>query len=163
MRAGFLLCRMARSFTIKSIGVVRSTRRKIADDNWNREKVRIELDPKISLDTLTGIDVFSHLEILFVFDKVKPTEICWGKRHVRGKPELPEFGIFAHRARVRPNRIGVTIVKLESRRGRKLFVEGLDAIDGTPVIDIKPVLKVFLPRGKVREPHWVTKLMKTYW
>ncbi len=154
---------MPKSFTIKPIGVVRSTRKKIADDNWNLEKVRIELDPKISLDTLEGIDVFSHLEILFIFDRVKVSEICWGKRYPRDNPKYPKFGIFALRGRGRPNRVGATIVKLISRRGRKLFVEDLDAIDGTPVIDIKPVLRVFLPKGKVREPRWATKLMKNYW
>ena len=154
---------MPKSYVIRPIGVVRSTRKKVADDNWEREKVKVEIDSKISPDTLEGIEAFSHLEILFVFDKVKPSEICWGKRHPRDNARYPKSGIFALRARVRPNRIGSTIVKLKSRRGRTLFVEGLDAIDGTPVIDIKPVLREFLPREKVRQPRWVSELMKTYW
>jgi tRNA (adenine37-N6)-methyltransferase len=72
-------------------------------------------------------------------------------------------GIFAQRAKDRPNRLGVTIVASASREGRILHVTGLDAVDGTPVLDIKPVMAEFLPRGEVRQPAWSHELMAEYW
>ena len=75
----------------------------------------------------------------------------------------PAVGIFAQRAKARPNRIGATIVRILGRDGGRLRVEGLDAIDGTPVLDIKPVLAEFLPSGPVRQPEWTRELMRDYW
>jgi tRNA (Thr-GGU) A37 N-methylase len=72
-------------------------------------------------------------------------------------------GIFAQRARARPNRLGTTIVRIISCEGARLRVRGLDAIDGTPVLDIKPVMAEFLPREPVRQPAWSTELMADYW
>jgi tRNA (Thr-GGU) A37 N-methylase len=57
----------------------------------------------------------------------------------------------------------VTVCRLLSVGGLSLTVRGLDAIDGTPVLDIKPVMKGFLPRGEIREPEWANELMKEYW
>jgi tRNA (Thr-GGU) A37 N-methylase len=75
----------------------------------------------------------------------------------------PRVGIFAQRGKGRPNRLGATIVEVVSREGRVLTVAGLDAIDGTPVLDIKPVLAEFLPRKPVRQPAWSCELMRDYW
>jgi tRNA (Thr-GGU) A37 N-methylase len=72
-------------------------------------------------------------------------------------------GIFAQRAKVRPNRIGSTMVEIVSRAATVLEVIGLDAADGTPVLDIKPVMREFLPRTPVRQPPWATELMRNYW
>jgi tRNA (Thr-GGU) A37 N-methylase len=72
-------------------------------------------------------------------------------------------GIFAQRAKARVNRLAATIVRIEQRDGRVLRVAGLDAIDGTPVVDIKPVLREFLPRGEIRQPPWASELMRDYW
>jgi tRNA (Thr-GGU) A37 N-methylase len=72
-------------------------------------------------------------------------------------------GIFAQRGRLRPNRLGLTVVRLLRREGGRLFVEGLDAVDGTPVLDIKPLMQEFLPRGPLRQPDWSRELMKDYW
>jgi tRNA (Thr-GGU) A37 N-methylase len=72
-------------------------------------------------------------------------------------------GIFAQRGKNRPNRIGVTVCRIVSVSGRRIEVEGLDAIDGTPVLDIKPVMAEFLPRGEIRQPDWSSELMKDYW
>jgi tRNA-Thr(GGU) m(6)t(6)A37 methyltransferase TsaA len=154
---------MKKSYIVRPIGVVKSTRSKISDDHWNREKTRIVVNAEIPADTLTGIEQYSHLEIIYLLDRVKPDEICWGARHPRGNPKYAKYGIFAQRARVRPNRIGSTIVKLTGRTGRTLQIKGLDAIDGTPVLDIKPVFREFLPKGKTRQPAWVAELMTEYW
>lgn len=86
-----------------------------------------------------------------------------GARHPRGREDWPLIGIFAQRGRNRPNRLGVTVCKVLAIEGTRLHVEGLDAIDGTPVIDIKPVMRELLPRGEVRQPDWVAELMAAYW
>jgi tRNA (Thr-GGU) A37 N-methylase len=72
-------------------------------------------------------------------------------------------GIFAQRAKARPNRIGATLVRVLERRPRALVVEGLDAIEGTPVIDIKPVFREFLPQTEIRQPAWTHEMMRDYW
>jgi tRNA (Thr-GGU) A37 N-methylase len=72
-------------------------------------------------------------------------------------------GILAQRGKNRPNRIGLTTCEIVGRNEASLRVRGLDAIDGTPVLDIKPVMREFLPRGEVRQPEWATELMRGYW
>jgi tRNA (Thr-GGU) A37 N-methylase len=86
-----------------------------------------------------------------------------GARHPRNRIDWPLVGIFAQRGKNRPNRIGITICRIEKVEGKRLHVRGLDAIDGTPVIDIKPVLREFLPRGDIRQPEWASELMTGYW
>jgi tRNA (Thr-GGU) A37 N-methylase len=112
---------------------------------------------------LTGLDDFSHVEIAFVFDRVAPEKIETGARHPRNRADWPLVGIFAQRGKNRPNRIGITVCRIEKVEGSRLYVRGLDAIDGTPVIDIKPVLREFLPRGEVRQPDWASEVMAGYW
>jgi tRNA (adenine37-N6)-methyltransferase len=96
-------------------------------------------------------------------DKVPESKIEFGARHPRERKDWPKVGIFAQPARSRPNRVGVTICELLAVDGLTLRVRGLDAIDGTPVIDVKPHIKGFEARGAVREPAWATELMSTYW
>ena len=84
-------------------------------------------------------------------------------RHPRGNRDWPEVGIFAQRNKDRPNHLGLTIVNVIKHDGRSLFVKGLDAINGTPVLDIKPVLAEFLPHEPIRQPDWSHELMKDYW
>jgi tRNA (Thr-GGU) A37 N-methylase len=86
-----------------------------------------------------------------------------GARHPRDNPAWPRVGIFAQRGKNRPNRLGTTMVEIVKREGRTLEVLGLDAADGTMVVDIKPVFKEFLPRTQVRQPQWTTELMRDYW
>jgi tRNA (adenine37-N6)-methyltransferase len=71
-------------------------------------------------------------------------------------------GIFAQRAKDRPNRIGVSVCRLVRVDGLDVHVGGLDAVDGTPVLDLKPVMAGFLPRGELREPEWASELMAGY-
>ena len=86
-----------------------------------------------------------------------------GARRPRGNPDWPLVGIFAQRGKNRPNRLGVTVCRIVSVEGLTLEVEGLDAIDGTPVLDIKPVMSGFQPRGDLREPDWARQIMAGYW
>ena len=86
-----------------------------------------------------------------------------GARHPRGNQAWPRVGIFAQRAKDRPNRLGLTTVEIVRVEGRTIVVRGLDDIDGTPVLDIKPVMQEFLPRTPVRQPQWSRELMRDYW
>ena len=148
---------------LSAIAFVKNIRAKIEDDHWGDVVSIIELDSAFSEEALFQIESFSHAEIVFYFHLVNEDKIETGARHPRNNESWPKVGIFAQRGKNRPNRLGVTTVKILKREGRQLFVQGLDAIDGTPVLDIKPVIKEFLPREEIHQPVWATELMKDYW
>ncbi len=151
-------------FVIQAVGHVHGGRADPIDDDWGASRSTIELNTTLfTPEALAGLDAFSHVEIIFVFDKVAPDKIEKGARHPRGRQDWPLTGIFAQRGKNRPNRLGVTVCKILTVEGTSLHVEGLDAISGTPVVDIKPVMREFLPRGEVRQPEWVGELMAAYW
>lgn len=151
-------------YELEAIGYVRGGRSEATDDDWGSSRARIVLDDgRFTADALAGLADFSHAEIVFIFDRVAAGEITSGARHPRGRKDWPKVGIFAQRGKNRPNRVGVTICKIVGVEGLTIEVEGLDAIDGTPVLDVKPVLKGFLPRDEVREPAWASEIMKQYW
>lgn len=148
---------------LQPIGFVQSARGEAIDDDWDNVSARIELVEAFSPEALAGLETFSHAEVLYHFDRVADSNIERGARHPRGNKSWPRVGIFAQRAKDRPNRLGATIVEITGREGRTLTVRGLDAIDGTPVLDIKPVMIEFLPRTSVRQPDWSRELMRDYW
>ncbi|HEX8063470.1 MAG TPA: TrmO family methyltransferase [Allosphingosinicella sp.] len=149
---------------LEPVGRVCGGRTAAEDDDWGASRARIELDAqRFSADALAGLDAFSHAEVVFVFDRVGEDEIEYGARHPRGRTDWPKVGIFAQRGKNRPGRIGVTICRIVRVEGLAVEVEGLDAIDGSPVLDIKPVMSGFLPRGELREPGWAREIMKAYW
>ncbi|MBC8368199.1 SAM-dependent methyltransferase [bacterium] len=146
------------------IGFVRSGRSDQSDDHWGEVRATLELDTTLfSGDALTGLDEFSHIEVLFYFHEVNPQSIEFGARNPRGNKSWPRVGIFAQRGKHRPNRIGLSTCRLLAVTGTILQVVGLDAIDGTPILDIKPHMSSFYPKGEVREPDWVSELMENYW
>lgn len=149
--------------SLEPIGYVRCNRREVRDDQWDQVAARIELVAALPAEALTGLEAFSHAEILFYFHLVDELKIERGARHPRGNADWPQVGIFAQRAKNRPNRLGATVVQILRREGRLLEVAGLDAVDGTPVLDIKPVMEEFLPRSPVRQPDWSRQLMRDYW
>jgi tRNA-Thr(GGU) m(6)t(6)A37 methyltransferase TsaA len=155
---------MAENISLAPIGYVRSSRAEPIDDDWDAVESRIELDAaRFQPDACAGLEAFSHVEVVYHFHRVEDAEIVRGARHPRGRKDWPRVGIFAQRAKGRPNRLGVTVAKLERVDGLTLVVRGLDAIDGTPVLDVKPCMRAFQPRGDVREPTWATELMQNYW
>jgi len=151
------------TFEISPIGYVRGGRADVRDDFWGETVTTIELDDAMSPRSLDGIEEFSHAEVIFLFDRLDPAQIVRGARRPRGRIDLPEVGIFAQRAKARPNRLGATIVRILARDGSQLRVAELDALDGTPVMDIKPVVAEFLPHGPVRQPAWTHDLFADYW
>ncbi|MFF3923169.1 tRNA (N6-threonylcarbamoyladenosine(37)-N6)-methyltransferase TrmO [Paenibacillus lactis] len=150
-------------FIIKPIAYVRNSRTEIEDDQWGSIVSEIELVDDLNGSSLDGIGDFSHLEIIFYFDKVADDKIQYEARHPRNNKEFPMVGIFAQRGKNRPNKLGLTTVELLEHHHKKLIVKHLDAIDGTPIIDIKPVMKEFLPHREVKQPEWSKKLMEDYW
>jgi tRNA (Thr-GGU) A37 N-methylase len=152
------------TFNLEPIGHVRGGRDQPVDDDWGRSRARIELDPaRFDPEALAGLADFSHLEVIFVFDRVDEAEIEYGARHPRGRADWPLVGIFAQRGKNRPNRLGLCTCRILGVDGLAVEVEGLDAIDGTPVVDLQPAMVEFLLRGEVREPAWAADLMKDYW
>ena len=149
--------------TVEPIGFVRGARSEAVDDYWGAEESSIELVESFPAEALQGLTDFSHAEIIFVFDRVDPARAVTMARHPRNNPDWPVVGIFAQRGKDRPNRLGSTICRILRCEGTCLVVAELDAIDGTPVLDIKPVLAEFLPRGEVRQPQWSHELMREYW
>jgi tRNA-Thr(GGU) m(6)t(6)A37 methyltransferase TsaA len=149
--------------SLEPIGTVKNTRLRVEDDNWGGLVSTIELCPPYDEDSLKGIEDFSHVEIIFFFHQVNEGKIVNGARHPRNNTDWPLTGIFAQRGKNRPNRIGITIAKLIKSDGVQLFIKGLDAINGTPVLDIKPVMREFLPDDEVRQPAWADEIMRHYW
>lgn len=147
---------------LKPIAFVRNNRSHLKDDFWGSLIHEIELAPGVPSDAFNGIEEFSHLEILFYFNQADPSKIVFSG-HPRGNMNWPHVGIFAQRKRDRPNSIGLTVVELVKREGNKIWVKYLDAVDGSPVLDIKPVMKEFLPAGDIRQPSWSNELMQDYW
>ncbi|WP_300391107.1 SAM-dependent methyltransferase [Henriciella sp.] len=154
----------SRNFTLQPVGTVRSDRHEPIDDGWDAIAAHIEIDAEqFGPEALYGLDGFSHASVIFLFDRVPEEEIERGARHPRGNKDWPQIGIFAQRGKNRPNRLGHTICRILRVEGLHIYLEGLDAIDGTPVLDIKPVMEGFMPRGELKEPDWSKELMRGYW
>lgn len=152
------------SITLVPVGKVRSSRTRPADDNWDAEQARVELDAeRFSPEALVGLAEFSHVEIVFFMNQVDPGTVEWSARHPRNNPSWPKVGIFAQRGKNRPNQIGATVCRILKVEGLSVYVEGLDAIDASPVLDVKPWVREFGPRGPVKQPSWIGELMGEYW
>jgi tRNA-Thr(GGU) m(6)t(6)A37 methyltransferase TsaA len=149
-------------FTVRPVGIVTSSRLRPIDDDWGQVTATITLVPPFDARALAGLEEFSHIEVIFLFDQVDPASVHMGTRRPRGNPDWPEVGIFAQRAKDRPNRLGLCTCELVGVADDTLEVRGLDAIDGTPVLDIKPYMSEFAPRHAVRQPPWSHELMSGY-
>ena len=128
------------SMTLKAIGVVRSEVKETpAERDWWEELVsEIAIDSSLT-EALDGLERYSHIIVLYWMHRVASDEVPLKVRS-KSKKAFPPVGIFASRAPHRPNRIGIATVRLLQRQGNKLRVKGLDALDGTPVLDIKPYI-----------------------
>jgi tRNA-Thr(GGU) m(6)t(6)A37 methyltransferase TsaA len=154
----------ANTIIVAPIGVVSSPRVELIDDNWGSVESIITIDsPELTNEAFLELNSFSHIEVIYHLHLVPPEEIERGARHPRGRADWPKVGILAQRAKARPNLIGVSRCRLLSVDGRVLRVKGLDAVNGTPVLDIKPYLAEFGPIGEVRQPSWSHEVMKDYY
>jgi tRNA (Thr-GGU) A37 N-methylase len=153
---------MDATFSMTAIGHVEGGRETPDDDHWGNNRAAIVLAPHMPTEALAGLGSFSHAEIIFVFDRLLGMTPALARRP-RDNPNWPITGIFAQPGSNRPNHIGVTRCRIIAINGNRLELDGLDAIHGTSVLDIKPVVAQFLPRGPMRQPGWVDELMADYW
>jgi tRNA-Thr(GGU) m(6)t(6)A37 methyltransferase TsaA len=144
--------------TLEAIGEVRNSIHKKKREGWESIISEVVLDPKYE-EALDGVKDYSHLLILFWLSRIPPrVRGRMLKIHPRARLDLPLVGIFSTRTQYRPNPIGLTLVQLLRRKKNILEVRGLDALDGTPVLDIKPISpRTEFPR-KTRVPEWYHRL-----
>jgi len=150
------------TWTVQAVAVVRSSRAEVVDDDWDSETSSLHLLPPFDGRSVRGLEEFSHLEVITLLDQVDPAAVHVHARRPRDNPAWPEVGILAQRAKDRTNRLGLSTCELVRVDGPVLHVRGLDAVDGTPVLDIKPYMTEFAPRTPVRQPAWSRELMRGY-
>jgi tRNA-Thr(GGU) m(6)t(6)A37 methyltransferase TsaA len=141
--------------TLKAIGIVRNDvkEERPADYEWGEIVSEIVIHPSLT-EALDGLDEFSHIIVLYWMHRVTENVVPH-KVHPMRNPELPLTGLFATRAPNRPNRIGKTTVRMLQRQGNILTVKGLDALDGTPVLDIKPYIPGYDSAADGKVPQWI--------
>lgn len=140
---------------LKPIGVVRTAA--VGDEVKDKTRISQIVIRNELAEALDGIDDFSHLFVLFWLHEIPAKQQKTLKVHPRGRRDLPLLGVFATRSMLRPNPIGLTLVELVKVEGNVLTVRGLDAFDGTPVLDIKP-FDPWDTAKDARVPRWWTKL-----
>ena len=142
---------------LKAIGTIRNRVKQRPASGWDEIVSEVDIDHSLT-EALDGLEEFSHIIVVYWMHQIPPSEQVPTKVHPRNRPDLPLVGLFATRAPYRLNPIGATAVKLLERRGNVLTVKGLDAVDGTPVIDVKPYLPKRDSVADARTPLWVKKL-----
>ena len=138
------------TMTLKAIGIVRNDVKERQPDGyewWVDVVSEIEIDPTLT-EALDGLEKYPDITVLYWMHRIVEGNVPM-KVHPRGRKESPPRGTFATRSPNRPNRIGKTTVKLLGREGNILWVKGLDALDGTPVIDIKPYVPDYDSPGNI--------------
>lgn len=155
---------MSETFEVVPVAHVVGGRAEPTDDYWGgtRAIVRINAD-RFTADATAGLDAFSHLELVFRFHLTDQSDLNLGSRRPRDNPDWPEVGTFGHRNMRRLNWLGVSRCQLLKVDGLDLHVEDLDAVDGTPVLDIKPWFTEMGPRGEIHQPEWTTTMLRDYY
>lgn len=143
------------------IGMVRSGRTSLADEDWGSVESWIELRPEFAAGT-AGLEAFSHAVVVFHMHAPDDDEAPTLMRRPRGRADMPLLGVFAQRGRMRPNPVGVTTAEVLAVEPGRVRVRGLDAIDGTPVLDLKPHVPAFDAPPAPRVPAWMDTLMLGY-
>jgi tRNA-Thr(GGU) m(6)t(6)A37 methyltransferase TsaA len=143
--------------SVRPIGVVRNNVSAPRPGGWAQVRSDIALRDELT-DMLDGIDGYSHIIVVFAFDRVPESEQR-ARLRPRGDERLPEQGVLATRSQLRPSPIGVSVVRLLRRRRNVLRVVGLDAIDRTPVLDIKPYFPNYDAVPDAAVPDWARRLV----
>jgi tRNA-Thr(GGU) m(6)t(6)A37 methyltransferase TsaA len=141
-------------FNLNPIGYVKNDVQDVRFRGWRNLISRLVIDDTY-VEALDGLEGFSHL---FVISRLHLPGKLLLKRHPRDRKDLPVVGIFATRSQLRPNRLGLHLVQLLEKRDKELLVQGLDVVDGTPVVDIKPYIPEQDVHTSARVPGWVHKL-----
>ena len=145
----------------KPIGFVKNNVREKIDHDWGEVNSHIVIDESLK-DGLKGLKDFNYIIIVYHLHQAKFIKEKHLVRHPQGRDDMSKVGIFSQRAKDRPNPIGITTVKLISVNENIIEVQGLDAIDSTPVFDIKPYYPKYDQYKDVTVPKWVDILMKDY-
>ncbi|MHA5053524.1 SAM-dependent methyltransferase [Streptomyces sp. SD15] len=149
---------------LRPVGQVVGGRSEVFEDDWGDVRAVIRLDgASFTASAVLGLEHFSHLEVVFLFDRIDSATVHSEPRPPRGNPSAAPVGVFAHRGPYRPNRLGVSRCRLVAVDGLDLQVADLDALSGSPVLDIKPYLAEFAPRHPVIQPAWASELMSRYY
>ena len=146
--------------TVRPIGTVKNYVTDRKDTAWGENVSDVILD-RTYIGGLKGLEDFSHAIIVFLLDQAHFDPEKHLQRRPQNRDDMPVTGIFAQRGKDRPNRIGITAVEILSVTEDCLAVRGLDAIDGTPVLDIKPYYPAY-DRKEAAVPEWVNRLMEHY-
>jgi len=144
---------------METIGYVANDIDSPIDYGWAKVESRIVLEENLA-PALLGLSDFSHLLVVFWMHQAKPPAVL--QRRPQNRDDMPKMGLFSQRSKHRPNPIGVTSVPLVGVSGCEVVVRGLDAVNGTPVLDIKPYYPCYDSPGEVRMPEWVDRLMVAY-
>lgn len=150
-----------RKLTLRPIGrVVKGRPWGVPGDEWQEAVAELEIDPAW-VGALDGIEGFSHLWVVWWLDRFDEPPAS-PHVHPEGRPDTPLVGLFATRSPRRPNPIALTVVRLVERRGARLRVQGLDACEGTPVLDLKPYLRRGDQVPEATMPAWLEQLWKIH-
>jgi tRNA (Thr-GGU) A37 N-methylase len=149
-------------YVARPIAFVRNERSEVIDDDWGDVVSTIEFADDVPSEALRGLEEFSHVEVVFFAAHAEDVPPGPWHRRPRGNEQWPDVGIFAQRNKDRPNRLMLSIAALEKVEARSLVVRSLDALDDTPVLDVKPVYSWSGPQGELRVAQWSTDLGERY-
>ena len=160
---------------IRPVGVVKSNRKEpslVAETGdlvwqaktseareWRSAKSELVIKKELT-GILDGIEEFSHILVLYWAHRISPEGRFITKAHPMGRKDLPRVGIFATCSPARPNSICVTVVRLLERKGNVLTVEGLDAVNGSPLLDIKPYNPTYFAAKNVKVAGWMARIQQ---
>ncbi|ATL32278.1 SAM-dependent methyltransferase [Streptomyces formicae] len=150
-------------YEVEAVATVVGGHTRVQDDYQGGVQSRIRFNEAYPLETLQGIEEFSHLTVTWHFHLAQPEDVQLHARSPRGNTQWPATGTFVHRNHRRPNQLAVSYPRLLGVDGRDLVVTELDAVDGTPVLDVAPYFEQMGPRGPIHQPAWPGEMLATYW
>ncbi|WP_420036140.1 SAM-dependent methyltransferase [Streptomyces sp. cg28] len=151
------------TYQVETIATVVGGHTRVQDDYQGGVESVIRLNDAYPLETLQGIEEFSHLVVTWRFHLAGPEDVQLHARSPRGNPRWPATGTFVHRNHRRPNQLATSYPRLLKVAGRDLRVTDLDAVDGTPIIDLAPYFEQMGPQGPIRQPVWPGEMLADYW
>ena len=152
-----------RKITIEAVAEVVEGHEEPGDDFQGGVQSVIRMRENFPPETLQGLGAFSHLQVLWHFNRASPKDVALHARSPRNNPDWPPTGTFVHRNHRRPNQLAVSHPRLVRIQGRDLYVTDLDAVIGTPIFDVSPYFPVMGPQGDIRVPDWVVEMLGDYW
>ncbi|MCM2388782.1 SAM-dependent methyltransferase [Streptomyces albipurpureus] len=154
---------MSNRYEIRPIATVIGGHTEVADDYQGGVEALIRLHAEYPDETLRGLADFSHLVVTWHFHLATPQDVALHVRSPRNNPQWPATGTFAHRNHRRPNQLATSFPRVLGVHGRDIHVTDLDAVDGTPILDLAPYFPAMGPQGAIHTPTWVPEMLPDYW